>query len=84
MPEPERLPALIRLKDGQPLPGRVWRVSNVWVAIERATHGGKQRVSLKRWDAETGEALPDITLFDRGLKFRAVSADLFLPEIRFR
>ena len=45
------------------------------VAIKRATYEGKQRVSLKRWDAETGEALADVTLFDNGLNFRSVSAD---------
>ena len=66
---------MVRLKHAQALPGRVWRVSNVLVAIERATYEGKQRVSLKRWDAETGEALADVTLFDGGLNFRSVSAD---------
>ena len=75
LPEPELPAAAIRLKDGQTLPGPVWRVSNVLVAVERATYKGKQRVSLKRWDAETGEALADVTLFDDGLNFRSVSAD---------
>jgi len=50
-------------------------VSNLLVTIERATYKGKQRVTLKRWDAETGEALPDVTLFDHGLNFRSISAD---------
>jgi hypothetical protein len=75
LPEPELPAAMIRLKDAQALPGPVWRVSNVLVAIERATYKGKQRVSLKRWDADTGEALADVTLFDGGLNFRSVSAD---------
>jgi hypothetical protein len=75
LPEPELPAAVIRLKDGQAPPGPVWRVGNVLVAIERATYEGKQRVSLKRWDAETGEALADVTLFDGGLNFRSVSAD---------
>lgn len=75
LPEPELPAAVIRLKDAQAPPGPVWRVSNVLVAIERAAYEGKQRVSLKRWDAETGEALADVTLFDGGLNFRSVSAD---------
>ena len=73
--EPELPPALIRLKHAQALPGPLWRVRNVLVAIVRATYEGKQRVSLKRWDAETGEALADVILFDGGLNFRSVSAD---------
>jgi hypothetical protein len=75
LPEPELPAAVIRLKDAQAPPGPVWRVNNVLVAIKRATYEGKQRVSLKRWDAETGEALADVTLFDGGLNFRSVSAD---------
>lgn len=75
LPEPELPPAVSRLKDAQALPGRVWRVSDALVAIKRATYEGKQRVTLKRWDAETGEALADVTLFDGGLNFRSVSAD---------
>lgn len=75
LPKPELPAAVIRLKDAQAPPGPVWRVSNVLVAIERATYKSKQRVSLKRWDAETGEALADVTLFDAGLNFRSVSAD---------
>lgn len=74
-PEAELPPAVSRLKDAGALPGRVWRVGDVLVAIERATHAGKQRVTLKRWDAETGAALADVTLFDGGLSFRSVSAD---------
>ncbi len=75
LPEPELPPAVSRLKDARALPGRVWRVSDVLVAIKRATYEGKQHVSLKRWDAETGKALVDVTLFDGGLNFRSVSAD---------
>lgn len=73
--EPELPAAVIRRNEAQAPPGPVWLVSNVLVAIERATYEGKQRVSLKRWDAETGEALADVTLFDGGPKFRSVSAD---------
>lgn len=75
LPEPELPPALVQLKLAQALPGPVWRVNNVLVAIVRATDNGKQRVSLKRWDAETGKVLADVTLFDGALNFRSVSAD---------
>ena len=75
VPEPELPAAVFQRKEAQAPPGPVCRVSNVLVAIERATFEGKQRVSLKRWDAETGEALADVTLFDGGLNFRSVSAD---------
>jgi hypothetical protein len=75
LPKSELPADVIRLKDAQTPPGPVWRVNNVLVAVERATYKGKQRVSLKRWDAETGEALADVTLFDNGLSFRSVSAD---------
>lgn len=74
-PEPELPAALARLSEAKALGGPVWRVGNAWVVIERVTQAGNQRVSLERWDAETGEALPDVTLFDGGLGFRSVSAD---------
>lgn len=75
LPEPELPATVTRLKDGQAPPGPVWRVGNVLVAIQRATHEGKQRVGLQRWDAKTGEALAGVTLFEGGLNFRSVSAD---------
>lgn len=74
-PEPDLPAALMRREDAQGARGRVFRVGRVFVAIERATHEGRQRVSLKRWDAVTGEALADVTLFEGGLEFRSVSAD---------
>jgi hypothetical protein len=74
-PEPELPPTVSQLQEARTLPGPVWRVNDVLVAIERSTHEGKQRVSLKRWDAETGQALADVTLFHGGLNFRSVSAD---------
>lgn len=73
--EPELPAALTQLKGAQAPTGPVWRVSNVLVSIKRATHEGKQRVSLQRWDAETGEMLAELTLFESGLNFRSVSAD---------
>lgn len=75
LPELELPSAVVRLQEAQALPGRVWRVNDILVAIERSTHQGKQRVSLKRWDAKTGQALTDVTLFRSGLNFRSVSTD---------
>lgn len=73
--EPELPPGGTRLKGAQVPAGPVWRVGKVLVSVERTNHEGRQRVTLQRWDAETGEALADVTLFDGGLNFRSVSAD---------
>jgi len=74
-PAPEPPVALRQLQASGALPGPLRRAGNTWIALERTTSGARQRVALRRWDAGTGQALPDVPLFDGGLTFRSVSAD---------
>jgi hypothetical protein len=73
-PEPEPPAAIARLVEAREI-GPLRHVGAVWVAIDRTTQAGKQRVRLVRWNAGTGEALPDVTLFEDGTGFRSLSAD---------
>ena len=73
--EPELPAAVTRFRDAQAAAVRVWRVNDVLVVVERTTHESKQRVALKRWDADSGNPLADVVLFEGGLSFRAVSED---------
>ncbi len=74
-PELELPVTVARFQAAQAAPGIVRRVNDVLVVVQRTFQAGKERVGLKRWDAETGDELPEVTLYDGELSFRGVSAD---------
>ncbi|MGH8488405.1 MAG: hypothetical protein ACREXS_05940 [Gammaproteobacteria bacterium] len=71
-----RLPGQLERLIGQGgVPTPLCRTDNLLTAIKRGGDSGEPRVTLKRWDAKTGEPLPDIPLFGPGFTFRYFSAD---------
>ena len=53
-----------------------WRAGRVLAATtERETEDGRRWVVLRRWDAETGEALPEVVLFEGRPRALLPSAD---------
>ena len=53
-----------------------WRAGRVLATTtERETENGRRRVVLRRWDAETGEALPEVVLFEGRPRALLPSAD---------
>ncbi len=58
-------PPVQQMVDSGELRQPPWRAGRVLAAItERATDEGGRKVVLRRWDAETGEALPEVLLLD--------------------
>jgi hypothetical protein len=71
-----KLPASVSsFKEAVQPPRTVWRVNDVFAAIDLGSPNGEQMVTLKRWDVATGEELAGVKLFDGGLVFRSISAD---------
>lgn len=66
---------LARLVESGSLPGRLWRLDNVLISPALITDDDGERILLKRWNGETGEALPEISIRSNGLTVRYPSAD---------
>jgi hypothetical protein len=70
------LPARVRrLVDSGALASKPCRFGDVITAFEYREEGGATAVILRRWNAETGQGLPDVKLFGGELTFRNLSAD---------
>jgi hypothetical protein len=70
------LPAkLARLEESGRLPRPLWRSGDTYAAVFRAPRDGTERTVLKRWQATTGDSLPDVTLFTEDYTIRYPSAD---------
>lgn len=70
------LPAdVARLVASGALTGPLWYAGGVVATIERTSDASGQQTILRRWRADSGEPLPDVVLFRRGLSFRYASAD---------
>jgi len=70
MPDPLR-----RLAESKSLPGPLWRADAVFAAAFCGRGAEKSRITLRRWDARTGIALPDVVLSEEGHTIRYPSAD---------
>ncbi|NIV51966.1 MAG: hypothetical protein GWN53_08825 [Gammaproteobacteria bacterium] len=57
------------------LRGPLLRAGSVVATVIRTGNDRKRNIILRRWRLETGEPLPDISLFDDGFTFRYASAD---------
>ncbi len=57
------------------LPGTLWHSAGIIATVTRASHEGREEVILRRWRSKTGEALPDVKLFDDGYMVQFASAD---------
>jgi hypothetical protein len=72
----EELPAAVRqLVQSGAFPNRPCQVDDLIAAIQYGEEGGATSVVLRRWNARTGEGLPDVKLFGGDLTFRSLSAD---------
>jgi hypothetical protein len=70
------LPAAVReLVQSGALPNKPCEVDDLTAAIQYREEDGATSVVLRRWNKETGEALPDVKLFGGELTFRGRSAD---------
>jgi hypothetical protein len=72
----QELPVTVReLVNSGALAIKPCRVDDLIVAIQYREEGGAASVVLRRWNARTGEGLPDVKLFGGELTFRSLSAD---------
>jgi hypothetical protein len=72
----EELPAGVReLAHSDASANKPCRVDDLIAAIQYREEGGATSVELRRWNARTGEGLPDVKLFGGELTFRSLSAD---------
>jgi hypothetical protein len=72
----EKLPTAVReLARSSALAGRPCQVDDLIAAIQYGEEGGAKSVVLRRWNAQTGQGLPDVKLFGSELTFRSLSAD---------
>jgi hypothetical protein len=72
----EALPDTVReLAQSGVLANKHCRVDDLIAAIQYGEEGGATSVVLRRWNARTGEGLPDVKLFGGDLTFRSLSAD---------
>jgi hypothetical protein len=72
----EKLPTAVReLAHSSALAGRPCQVDDLIAAIQYGEEGGATSVVLRRWNAQTGQGLPDVKLFGSELTFRSLSAD---------
>ena len=70
------LPATVRkLVDSGALASKPCRVDDLIAATEYYDDNGATSVILRRWNKETGDALPNAKLFGGNLTFRSLSAD---------
>jgi hypothetical protein len=53
----------------------IWQLGDILAAIERTSGKGGQRTVLRRWQSDTGRAMPEVTLFGAEFTFRYTSAD---------
>jgi len=75
-PEEPPLPAeLARLEEAGRLPRPLWRSGEVYAAALRVHGDGTERTVLRRWQAATGDSLPDVKLFIENHTIRYPSAD---------
>jgi hypothetical protein len=72
----EELPASVReLARSGVLTSKPCRVDDLITAIQHREYYGETSVVLRRWNARSGEGLPDVKLFGGALTFRGLSAD---------
>jgi hypothetical protein len=64
-----------KLADKGALASPLCRVDDIIAALEYIQQNSGRRVTLRRWNIDTGEALPTINLFDGELAFRNFSRD---------
>ncbi len=70
------LPAsLKKLMDSNSLPGPLWNQGKVFATAFPGVGPEKDRITLRRWDAQTGTPLTDVVLSAEGLTIRYASAD---------
>jgi len=68
-------PLIAKLVSTQELPQAPWRVGEVYAWAEPQGLGRDRHVVLKRWAADTGRSLPEVTLSGNELTMRYPSAD---------
>lgn len=75
--EPHRKlpPKLAQLEDTELLTGQLWQSGGIYAAVSKIREDGLTRSVLKRWKAESGDSLPDVTLFTGRFTVRYPSAD---------
>jgi hypothetical protein len=64
-----------RLTDEGALANPLCRVDNLIAALQYVEENGGRRVTLRRWNKDTGESLPAVSLFGGELTFRSFSPD---------
>jgi len=78
VPEPAEPPLpenVARLIETGELTGPVWRAGSVLATIVRARDRTGERVTLRRWEADSGAPLPSVLLFGPELTLRYPSVD---------
>ena len=67
--------AVQKLADEGRLASQLCPVDNLVAALQYAEENGKRHLMLRRWNKNTGESMPAVSLFGEELTFRAFSRD---------